>query len=101
MATTKTKEPEKEAVVSEQPKKTAEPKKPKLIPYIIPLDPAMAEDRQVFEMCVNGVFKRYPRGKKIELPIETIEFIVERDELSRANAADYAVYTRNNGAFVG
>ena len=97
MANTKAKELKKESPAVET--KTEE--KQKLIPYIIPLDPGMGDDFQYFEMCVNGVYQRYPRGKKIELPIETIEFITERDELSKANAGDYAAFLTGNGAHIG
>ncbi len=40
---------------------------------MFPLDPTRKQDDQFFELCVNGVWFRYPRGEVVNVPKDIAE----------------------------
>lgn len=89
----------------EKPQETAPVRKAdpseQLMPFMIPIDPAQADGQQFLEVCINGKIGRFPRGEMLELPKYLVEFIIERDALSKANRSDYSGFSTGAGVEIG
>lgn len=81
-----------------QGKTVKEEQAERLVPFLIPKDPAYPESYQVFEMNINGRGFIYPRGEWLEIPKSHAAFIMERDRFARERAGQYAAFTQPGGA---
>lgn len=62
------------------------------IPFIIPLDPGLSADNQVWERSFNGLFLRFRRGVEYSQPRYIVNYIMQKvydEQRARASVADY------------
>lgn len=81
-----------EVVVEEK----ATPKKPSVVPYMIPLTYGDREEDAVF-VSVNGVNKRIKKGETVMLPVEFVEVI---ENSIKENTKAYRIEQQKHEEFI-